>query len=59
MRHTHEYHAVFKCENCHWDNDQMIEEDDEAKPPQKALAIDCWHCGASNDVVVKLAENEK
>ena len=55
----HEYRAVFKCENCHWDNDQMIEEDDEKKPPKKELAIDCWHCGYSNEVEVTLAENEK
>ena len=59
MRHWHEYRAVFKCENCHWDNDQMVEEDDEAKPQEKQLAIDCWHCGCSNEVVVKLAVESK
>ena len=56
MPHLHEYRAVFNCENCHWENDQTIEEDDEAKPPAKQLAIDCWHCGWSNEVTVKLAE---
>jgi hypothetical protein len=58
MPHFHEYRALFKCENCHWDNDQTIEEDDERKPPQKHLAIDCWHCGCSNEVTVTLAEGE-
>lgn len=58
MPHFHEYRALFKCINCHWDNDQMIEEDDENKPQEKQLAIDCWHCGCSNDVVVVLAGGE-
>jgi hypothetical protein len=49
-----EYQAVFKCCNCHWDNDQTIEEEDKAR--EKLLAIDCYHCGASNDVTVKLVE---
>jgi hypothetical protein len=56
MQHYHEYRAVFTCSNCRWDNDQTIEEKDDAKPPQKKLAIDCWHCGWSNEVVVTLAE---
>jgi hypothetical protein len=58
MPHFHEYHALFKCTNCHWDNDQTIEEDDEKKPPEKQVAIDCWHCGCSNEVTVKLSEGE-
>jgi len=52
----HEYKAAFKCSNCHWDNDQDIEEDDDKKPREKVLAIDCWHCGCSNEVTVKLIE---
>ncbi len=56
MPHFHEYRALFKCVNCHWDNDQTIEEDDEKKPPQKEVAVDCWRCGCSNEVVVKLSE---
>jgi hypothetical protein len=58
MRHLHEYKAVFTCGNCHWENDQTIEEDDAAKPPEKTVAVDCWHCGWSNEVVVKLAETK-
>jgi hypothetical protein len=50
----HEYVAIFKCSNCRWDNDQTIEEPDKTK--EKQLAIDCWHCGCSNEVVVKLVE---
>jgi hypothetical protein len=57
MPHMHEYRAVFKCCNCHWDNDQTIEENDAAKPPEKHVDVDCWHCGSSNDVVVKLSES--
>jgi hypothetical protein len=56
MPHLHEYHAVFKCANCHWDNDQTIEEDDEQKPREKRVAVDCWHCGWSNEVTVALTE---
>jgi hypothetical protein len=58
MPHYHEYRAVFKCQGCHWDNDQTIDEDDESKPKQKEVTIDCWHCGHSNDVIVTLAEPE-
>jgi hypothetical protein len=50
----HEYQAIFKCSNCHWDNDQTVEEPDKAK--EKHLAIDCWHCVCSNDVKVKLID---
>ena len=53
----HEYKAAFKCSNCHWDNDQDIEEDDDKRPREKLLAIDCWHCGCSNEVTVKLIES--
>jgi hypothetical protein len=53
----HEYKAVFTCCNCHWENDQTIEEDDTAKPREKQVAIDCWHCGWSNEITVKLAES--
>ena len=56
MDHCHEYRAVFTCANCRWDNDQTIEEDDEAKLPEKTVAVDCWHCGWSNEVVIKLAD---
>jgi len=56
MSDYHEYRAVFTCDNCHWENDQTIEEDEPKKPPQKKVAVDCWHCGFSNDVVVRLAE---
>jgi hypothetical protein len=58
MPHFHEYRALFKCANCHWDNDQTIEEDDERKPVEKHVAVDCWHCGWSNEVMVKLAEEK-
>jgi hypothetical protein len=50
----HEYVAIFKCVNCRWDNDQTIEEPDRTQ--EKQLAIDCWHCGCSNEVTVKLVE---
>ncbi len=34
----HEYQAVFTCDNCRWENDQTIEEDE----PTEAAAEKRW-----------------